>query len=94
MRGVSLTRRSGRSRILSLTAVLAKRARGRGGEIAMTIEDLQNSEVLSWRQKRLVTMGFEPEHASEIAQTTLDLYELEHLLGRGCPPHTAVAILR
>jgi hypothetical protein len=50
--------------------------------------------VLSWRKKRLVTMGFDPERASEIAQTTLDLYELEHLLGRGCPPHTAVAILR
>ena len=59
----------------------------------MTIEDLQSNEVLSWRQKRLVTLGFDPEHASEIAQTTLDLYELEHLLGRGCPPHTAVAIL-
>jgi hypothetical protein len=60
----------------------------------MTIEDLQNYEVLSWRRWRLVTMGFDPERASEIAQTTLDLYELEHLLGRGCPPHTAVAILR
>ena len=59
----------------------------------MTIEDLQNDEVLSWR-RRLVTMGFDPERASEIAQTTLDLYELEHLLGRGCPPHTAFAILR
>jgi hypothetical protein len=60
----------------------------------MTIEDLQNSEVLSWRQERLVTMGFDPERASDIAQTTLDLYELEHLLGRGCPPQTAVAILQ
>ena len=60
----------------------------------MTIEDLQNDEVLSWRRWRLVTMGFDLERASEIAQTTLDLYELEHLLGRGCPPHTAVAILR
>jgi hypothetical protein len=86
--------RSGRSQILCLTAAPAKRARDRGGEIAMTIEDLQNNEVLSWRQTRLATMGFEPEHASEIARTTLDLYELEHLLGRGCAPHTAVAILR
>ncbi len=60
----------------------------------MTVEDLQNSEVLSWREKRLMTMGFDPEWASEIAGTTLDLYELEHLLGRGCPPYTAVAILR
>jgi hypothetical protein len=56
----------------------------------MTIEDLQNNEMLSSRQKRLVTMGFDPE----IAQTTLGLYELEHLLGRACPRHTAVAILR
>jgi hypothetical protein len=60
----------------------------------MTIEDLQNSEVLSWRRERLVTMGFDPGRASEIARTTLDLYELEHLLGRGCPPQTAIAILR
>jgi Family of unknown function (DUF5946) len=40
----------------------------------MTIEDLENSEVLSWREKRLMTMGFDPERASEIAGTTLDLY--------------------
>lgn len=60
----------------------------------MTIEDLQNNEVLSWREQRLVTMGIDPERASELARTTLDLYELEHLLGRGCPTHTAVAILR
>jgi hypothetical protein len=93
MRGVSPTPRSGWSPILSLTA-LAKRARGRGGEIAMTIEDLKNNEVLSWRQKRLVMMGFDPEHATKVAHTTLDLYELERLLGRGCPPHTAVTILR
>jgi hypothetical protein len=39
-------------------------------------------------------MGFDPERASEVARTTLDLYELEHLVGRGCPPQTAVAILR
>jgi hypothetical protein len=60
----------------------------------MTIEDLGNKEVLSWREQRLVMLGFDPERASEVARTTLDLYELEHLLGRGCPPQTAVAILR
>ena len=60
----------------------------------MTIEDLQDSEVLWWREKRLVAMGLDPEWASDIARTTLDLYELEHLLGEGCPPQTAVAILR
>jgi hypothetical protein len=60
----------------------------------MTIEDLQNTDVLSWREQRLVMLGFDPERASEVARTTLDLHELEHLLGRGCPPQTAVAILR
>jgi hypothetical protein len=60
----------------------------------MTIEDLQDSEVLWWREKRLVAMGFDPTRASDIARTTLDLHELEHLLGGGCPPQTAVAILR
>jgi hypothetical protein len=72
-----------------------RRARSGGGEIAMTIEDLGNNEVLSWRERRLVAMGFDPERACEIARTTLDLYELEHLLGgvgspempasEGCP---------
>jgi hypothetical protein len=60
----------------------------------MTIEDLGNKEVLSWREQRLVMLGFDPERASEVARTTLDLHELEHLLGRGCPRQTAVAILR
>jgi hypothetical protein len=80
--------------MLFLTAVLAKRAPRQRRRDAMTIEDLQNNEVHLWRQKRLVTMGFDPEQASEVARTTLDLYELEYLLGRGCGPHTAVAILR
>jgi hypothetical protein len=67
--------------------------RNRGGKIAVTIEDLQNNEVLRWREKPLVTMGFDPEQASESARTILALYELEHLLERGCRT-TAVAILR
>jgi hypothetical protein len=60
----------------------------------VTIEDLQNAEVLSWRELRLLGMGFDPERAYEIARTILDLHELERLLGRGCPPQTAVAVLR
>jgi hypothetical protein len=59
----------------------------------VTIEDLQNTEVLSWREDRLLTMGFDPVGAYQVARTTLDLHELEHLLGRGCPPQIAVAIL-
>jgi hypothetical protein len=60
----------------------------------VTIKDLQNAEVLCWRERRLLGMGFDPELAYDAARTTLDLHELERLLGRGCPPKTAVAILR
>jgi hypothetical protein len=80
-----------------MTTALAQRAPKRrrgGGEIAMTIEDLGNTEVLSWRERRLVMMGFDSERASEVARTMLDLHELEHLVERGCPLPTAVAILR
>ena len=60
----------------------------------MTLEDLQDAEVLSWREHRLMAMGVHPERVYDAARTTLDLHELEHLLRRGCPPQTAVAILR
>ena len=60
----------------------------------MTLEDLENIEVISWRELRLVSMGLGWERAYEIARTTVDLYELERLLERGCPAQTAVSILR
>jgi hypothetical protein len=60
----------------------------------VTIEDLENNEVLAWREQRLATMGFEPSWAHDIARTMLDVHALEHLLGRGCPPRTALAILQ
>lgn len=59
----------------------------------MTIKDLQNAEVLWWRERPLLGMGFDPELAYDAARTTLDLHELGRLLGRGCPPPTAVAVL-
>jgi len=60
----------------------------------MTIEDLQNDEVLCWREDRLLAMGFDPVPAFDIARTILDLHQLEDLLGRGCPPQTALAIVQ
>jgi hypothetical protein len=60
----------------------------------VTTKDLQNIGVVCWREQRLLDMGFDPKLACEVALTTLDLHELERLLGRGCPPPTAVAILR
>jgi hypothetical protein len=48
----------------------------------MTIEDLQNDEVLCWRGDRLLAMGLDPVPAFDIARTLLDLHQLEGLLGR------------
>jgi hypothetical protein len=59
----------------------------------MTTEDLTNTEVLSWREHRLLKMGLDRERAYDVARTTLDLHTLEHLLVRGCPLQTALAIL-
>jgi hypothetical protein len=60
----------------------------------MTTEDLRSNEVLSWREDRLLAMGFDPVPAFDIAHTILDLHQLEDLLGRGCPPQTAIAIVQ
>jgi hypothetical protein len=60
----------------------------------VTIKDLQDAEVLRRRERRLLGMGFDPALACDVARTTLDLYKLGRLIGRGCPPGTAVAILR
>jgi hypothetical protein len=60
----------------------------------VTIEDLRDAEVLTWREQRLLAMGFDRRRAYDVARTTLDLYEIEDLPARGCPPLTAVAILR
>ena len=60
----------------------------------MTTKDLQNTGALYWREQRLRETGFDPEQTREVALTTGDLHRLERLLERGCPPPTAVAILR
>jgi hypothetical protein len=60
----------------------------------MTSGDIQNDKVLSWREDRLLAMGFDPVRAFDIACTILDLHQLEDLLGRGCPPQTALAIVQ
>ena len=38
--------------------------------------------------------GFASKLAERIATTSVDLHELEHLIGRGCPRGTAYRILR
>ena len=50
--------------------------------------------VYRWRVLQSLRMGFASKLAERIATTSVDLHELEHLIGRGCPRGTAYRILR
>jgi hypothetical protein len=49
-------------------------------------------EVFRWRTRRLLGIGYEPEEAARLASSPVDIHELEHLIGDGCPLETAVRI--
>jgi hypothetical protein len=48
--------------------------------------------VFRWRTQRLLRIGYEPEDADRLAFSPVDIHELEHLIGNGCPLETAVRI--
>ena len=48
--------------------------------------------VLRWRTERLVALGYELRQAAFLAISPIDVRELERLIGKGCPPATAVRI--
>jgi hypothetical protein len=48
--------------------------------------------VMDWRTERLVGLGYEPPEAASLALSEVDVHELERLIGKGCPPATAVRI--
>ena len=50
--------------------------------------------VFRWRLLQSLRMGYLTVLAERIAATGVDLHELEHLIGRGCPRATAFRILR
>jgi hypothetical protein len=49
-------------------------------------------DVIRWRTQRLLGLGYEPDEAAHLAFSPVDIHELEHLIGHGCPPETAVRI--
>ena len=49
-------------------------------------------DVFRWRTQRLLGIGYEPEEAERLAFSPVDIHELEHLIGNGCPLETAVRI--
>jgi hypothetical protein len=57
------------------------------------LEALDNELVVTrWRTERLVGLGYEPPEAASLAVSEVDVHELERLIGKGCPPATAVRI--
>ena len=48
--------------------------------------------VMGWRTERLVGLGYDLPEAASLALSEVDLHELERLIGKGCPPATAVRI--
>jgi hypothetical protein len=48
--------------------------------------------VMRWRTERLVGLGYDLPEAASLALSKVDVHELERLLGKGCPPATAVLI--
>ena len=48
--------------------------------------------VMRWRTERLVGLGYELPEAASLAISEVDVHELERLIGKGCPPATAVRI--
>ena len=48
--------------------------------------------VFRWRTRCLLGLGYEPDEAARLACSAVDIHELEHLIGNGCPLETAVRI--
>lgn len=51
--------------------------------------------VERWRAQELERAGFDPEAAAELSRRSdVDLHAAVELLKKGCPPETALSILR
>jgi hypothetical protein len=48
--------------------------------------------VMDWRTERLVGLGYNLPEAASLVLSEVDVHELERLIGKGCPPTTAVRI--
>ena len=54
----------------------------------------RSAKVLGWRIEQLIAAGFDSDAAFVLAlDRNVDLHEAIELVGRGCPPATAVRIL-
>jgi hypothetical protein len=53
----------------------------------------EENDVFRWRAEQFRALGFTEAEAGELAASTADLGQARYLLGSGCPPHLALAIL-
>jgi hypothetical protein len=49
-------------------------------------------DVIRWRTRRLLGIGYASEEATRLAFSPVDIHELERLIGCGCSLETAVRI--
>jgi hypothetical protein len=61
----------------------------------VSIEEPEHERVARWRAEALERAGFASDVAAELAaRVDVDLHRAIELLERGCPPETALRILR
>jgi len=53
----------------------------------------EEDDVFRWRSEQFRQLGFDESEASELSASSADLGQARYLLGSGCPPHLALAIL-
>ena len=59
------------------------------------LESGEAQAIVDWRFDQLVRAGYGAQDASALAEEVeIDLHLAERLLAKGCPPETAVRILR
>lgn len=56
--------------------------------------EAEDERVTAWRAEMFLRLGLPPDLACELAQAAVDHHTLDQLLKSGCPPETAVRILR
>jgi hypothetical protein len=63
-------------------------------EAPETLFDDRAAEIYTWRFEQLERAGYAAAHAAQLADDdSVDLHQACDLLRRGCPEHTAFAIL-
>ena len=58
------------------------------------IDETEAEAILRWRFEELLRAGYDPGAAIVVAShVDVDLHDAATLVGRGCPPETALRIL-